>query len=72
MLNESVAGVAAGAGVPFEDILVMNCRTEISMGLMNDGCTALYWKNNHASILAQNWDVSHPNGRRSDRETDHQ
>lgn len=35
----------------------MNVRTEISMGLMSDGCTALYWKLNGAALLAQNWDV---------------
>jgi isopenicillin-N N-acyltransferase-like protein len=29
-----------GGRVRFEDILAMNCRTEISMGLMNDGCTS--------------------------------
>jgi hypothetical protein len=36
----------------------MNCRTEIAMGLMNDGCTSLYWKRDHRAILAQNWDAS--------------
>lgn len=54
------SGIADGSRVTFEDILVMNCRTEISMGLMNDGCTSLAWKKNKAMILAQNWDVCAP------------
>jgi hypothetical protein len=51
------AAIADGAGVQFEDILAMNVRSEISMGMMNDGCTALYWSSESASLLAQNWDV---------------
>lgn len=31
-------------------------RTEITFGLFSDGCTALSWKTQHASFLAQNWD----------------
>ncbi|CAK7237304.1 hypothetical protein SBRCBS47491_009930 [Sporothrix bragantina] len=30
--------------VPFDGILALNVRTEISMGLMTDGCTSLAWK----------------------------
>lgn len=53
-------GVAAGAGVPFLDILAMNVRTEIAFGTFSDGCTALSWKgqsgSTSTSLLAQNWD----------------
>lgn len=31
-------------------------RTEIAFGLFSDGCTALSWKTDTASYLAQNWD----------------
>lgn len=51
-------GIADGSGHTFEDILAINVRTEISMGLMADGCTAFYWHDNDSSIAAQNWDVS--------------
>ena len=34
----------------------MNVRTEIAFGLANDGCTAVYWKTDTSSLLAQNWD----------------
>lgn len=64
-------GIAAGASsevatteeITFGDILALNCRTEIAMGLMNDGCTAFSYSQDkeHSSsfpstILAQNWD----------------
>lgn len=60
-LVEEMSGVAAGAGVGFSDILALNVRTEISMGLMSDGCTSLYCSRLGADgsglpILAQNWD----------------
>lgn len=53
--NES--GVAQGANVSFEAILALNVRTEISMGLMTDGCTSLAWKTDDFSLAGQNWDV---------------
>ncbi|KAL9118451.1 MAG: hypothetical protein Q9187_005003 [Circinaria calcarea] len=34
----------------------MNVRTEIAYGMFSDGCTALSWKTDEASFLAQNWD----------------
>jgi isopenicillin-N N-acyltransferase like protein len=52
-----VVGVAEGAEVAFEDILAMNVRSEISMGMTNDECTALYWGSPSAAVLGQNWDV---------------
>ncbi|KAJ6111306.1 hypothetical protein N7486_003541 [Penicillium sp. IBT 16267x] len=49
-------GVAEGAGVSYEDILVLNVRTEIAYGAFNDGCTGLSWKGKGKSLLGQNWD----------------
>lgn len=53
-------GIAAGVGgdIALGDILALNVRSEIAMGLMTDGCTALSWTAGSDSILAQNWDVS--------------
>jgi hypothetical protein len=59
-LVDEMKGIAEGADVPFENILAMNVRTEISMGMMNDGCTALSWTSPSTNILAQNWDVRIP------------
>lgn len=38
------------------DIIAINVRTEINFGLFSDGCTALSWRTDRASYLAQNWD----------------
>lgn len=51
-------GVAEGANKSLADIIVLNVRTEINFGLFSDGCTALSWLHEDASVLAQNWDVS--------------
>lgn len=51
-------GVAHGAGVDVESILALNVRTEIAYGMFSDGCTALSYKSDDDSLLAQNWDVS--------------
>ncbi|KAI1617660.1 putative acyl-coenzyme A:6-aminopenicillanic-acid-acyltransferase 40 kDa form [Exophiala viscosa] len=59
-LLEELKGVADGAGVLFGSILALNVRTEISMGMMNDGCTSLAWKTLDVSYLAQNWDWEPP------------
>ncbi|CAK7263011.1 hypothetical protein SEPCBS119000_000266 [Sporothrix epigloea] len=56
-LVEEMRGIADGAAVPFDSILALNCRTEIAMGLMTDGCTSLAWKTSDKSYVAQNWDV---------------
>lgn len=59
-LVEEMRGIAAGAGVEFGDILALNVRTEIAMGmgLPSDGCTALFYRPEAGGygILAQNWD----------------
>ena len=49
-------GVADGADVPYLSILALNVRTEIAYGLARDGCTAISWKTDTSSFLAQNWD----------------
>ena len=61
-LLAEMRGVADGAGVPFEDILALNARSELalSVNLPSDGCTALAvcperTADGHA-LLGQNWD----------------
>ncbi|WP_231514914.1 C45 family autoproteolytic acyltransferase/hydolase [Oceanobacillus salinisoli] len=51
-------GIAAGAGVQFEDILALNARSEISLIQAPDGCTsfALTKPKTSKTWLAQNWD----------------
>ena len=49
-------GIAEGAQVRLADIIAINVRTEITFGLFSDGCTALSWRTDDASFLAQNWD----------------
>jgi isopenicillin-N N-acyltransferase like protein len=56
---EEMHGIAAGAGVEFNDILALNVRTEIAYGMYSDGCTAFAWKTKDTTFLAQNWDWSH-------------
>ncbi|KAJ7876423.1 acyl-coenzyme A:6-aminopenicillanic acid acyl-transferase-domain-containing protein [Mycena leptocephala] len=53
-------GIAEGANLDILDIVALNARSEIALGLFSDGCTSLGWKlkgNGHGDvILAQNWD----------------
>lgn len=53
-----MSGLAEGSGRTVADIIALNVRTEINFGLFSDGCTALSWRKDDASFLAQNWDVS--------------
>ncbi|EMC97628.1 hypothetical protein BAUCODRAFT_68242 [Baudoinia panamericana UAMH 10762] len=53
---EEMHGVADGAGVDMAEIIAINVRTEIAFGMFSDGCTALSWRTEYASFLAQNWD----------------
>lgn len=63
-LIEEMDGVAKGAGVDFEDILVLNARTEILLGTyangggMTDGCTVIGTQPpvSGNTIIGQNWD----------------
>lgn len=56
-LVEELHGVAEGSGIPFESILAINVRTEISMGMIADGCTVAAWKTDDFMVAGQNWDV---------------
>jgi isopenicillin-N N-acyltransferase like protein len=56
---EEIQGIASSSGVPFEDILVLNCRSEIGLtGGSVDGCSAISYKNpiTGKQLLCQNWD----------------
>lgn len=58
---EEMEGVAKGAGVDFEDILVLNTRSEIALTgnrTFSDGCTAIAVTPPHSkdTIIGQNWD----------------
>lgn len=57
---DQCVGLADGSGVDFISILALNVRTEIAFGMLSDGCTALSWKVESISALAQNWDVRMP------------
>ncbi|MFB5660430.1 C45 family autoproteolytic acyltransferase/hydolase [Alteribacillus sp. HJP-4] len=60
---EEMEGVAAGAGVDFEDILALNARSEIALtgqahNSFTDGCTSIGMTAPYAAdtIIGQNWD----------------
>ncbi|KAL1963145.1 hypothetical protein VTN77DRAFT_8688 [Rasamsonia byssochlamydoides] len=53
---EELKGVADGAQRDILDIIALNVRTEIAFGLFSDGCTSLYWQDEHHAFLGQNWD----------------
>jgi len=69
-LFEEIQGIAAGvekSTIPNEigllDIVALNARSEIALGLLDDGCTSLGWTfescdtpGSRRQILAQNWD----------------
>ncbi|KLO12093.1 acyl-CoA:6-aminopenicillanic-acid-acyltransferase [Schizopora paradoxa] len=69
-LFEEIQGIVAGieksemsSEVGLLDIVALNARSEISLGLLNDGCTSLAWTftsgsnaGSHRQVLAQNWD----------------
>ncbi|OCL13606.1 putative acyl-CoA:6-aminopenicillanic-acid-acyltransferase [Glonium stellatum] len=51
-----IAGIANGAELDILDIVALNCRSEIALGLFSDGCSSLGWKFKDRTLLAQNWD----------------
>ncbi|KAH7346567.1 acyl-coenzyme A:6-aminopenicillanic acid acyl-transferase-domain-containing protein [Rhexocercosporidium sp. MPI-PUGE-AT-0058] len=56
-LHVEMAAIAEGANVDLLDIVALNCRSEIALGLFSDGCTSLGWKREGGEAwLAQNWD----------------
>jgi isopenicillin-N N-acyltransferase-like protein len=38
-----IEGVAKGAVLDVADIVALNCRSEIALGLFSDGCSTLGW-----------------------------
>ncbi|WP_148252056.1 C45 family autoproteolytic acyltransferase/hydolase [Aidingimonas lacisalsi] len=52
---DEIVGLAHGAGVDFDDILTLNCRSEISLTQANGGCSAFSLARGN-QWLAQNWD----------------
>ncbi|KAJ7625758.1 acyl-coenzyme A:6-aminopenicillanic acid acyl-transferase-domain-containing protein [Roridomyces roridus] len=57
-IYEEIEGIAEGAGLDVLDIVALNVRSEMALGLFSDGCTSLGWKlpGSGDVILAQNWD----------------
>lgn len=59
-LIEEMRGIAEGAGVDFETILTLNCRTEIMFTIEENECTAIgvppEASSDSKTYLAQNWD----------------
>ncbi|MEQ6917703.1 C45 family peptidase [Halomonas aquatica] len=53
---EEMDGIARGAGLDFEDILTLNCRSEISLTQASGGCSAFALNRDGTQWLAQNWD----------------
>ncbi|MFG6178681.1 C45 family autoproteolytic acyltransferase/hydrolase [Halomonas sp. THAF12] len=53
---DEMAGIARGAGLELEDILTLNCRSEISLTQASGGCTAFSVNRDGTQWLAQNWD----------------
>jgi isopenicillin-N N-acyltransferase like protein len=48
--------IAEGAELDVLDIVALNSRSEIALGLFSDGCSSLGWKREGEVVLAQNWD----------------
>ncbi len=53
---EFMKGIAEGAGVPFNDILVLNYRYEIIFS-ERSSCTSIGFSNGEDTFIAQNWDL---------------
>ena len=49
-------GIAEGAELGILDVVALNSRSEIALGLFSDGCSSLGWKREGEVLLAQNWD----------------
>ncbi|CDK25748.1 unnamed protein product [Kuraishia capsulata CBS 1993] len=57
-LYEELQGVADGSGFSLEDVVALNCRSEICLTTHTDGCTSVSQINpdNGDLFIAQNWD----------------
>ncbi|PAU77155.1 C45 family autoproteolytic acyltransferase/hydolase [Halomonas salipaludis] len=53
---DELAGIAQGAGLERDDILTLNCRSEISLTQASGGCSAFSLHQHGHQWLAQNWD----------------
>ncbi|KAF5361406.1 hypothetical protein D9758_006233 [Tetrapyrgos nigripes] len=52
-----ILAIAEGADLDVLDIVALNTRSEIALGLFSDGCTSLGWKyTDNEVLLCQNWD----------------
>lgn len=55
-IYSEMEGIAEGSGLDTLDIVALNCRSEIALGMFSDGCTSLGWRRSDGVLLAQNWD----------------
>ncbi|RVX67061.1 hypothetical protein B0A52_08304 [Exophiala mesophila] len=55
-IYSEMEGIAEGSGLDILDIVTLNCRSEIALGMFSDGCTSLGWVRSDGVFLAQNWD----------------
>jgi len=56
-LYTEMLAIAEGADLDVLDIVALNARSEIALGLFSDGCTSLGWKYSEGQVyLCQNWD----------------
>ena len=61
---DEMQGIADGAGVTFDDILLLNCRSEVVLrgfaDAVPDGCTAMAatpcQTDGHRTLIGENWD----------------
>ncbi|THU98532.1 AAT-domain-containing protein [Dendrothele bispora CBS 962.96] len=56
-IYSEILAIAEGASLDVLDIVALNARSEIALGLFSDGCTSLGWKYSEDQVfLSQNWD----------------
>ncbi|KAL0579709.1 hypothetical protein V5O48_002273 [Marasmius crinis-equi] len=57
-IYQEMEGIAEGSGLNILDIVALNARSEIALGMFSDGCTSLGWNITEKGevFLAQNWD----------------
>lgn len=53
---DELEGIARGAELDIDDLLALNCRSEISLTRASGGCSAFALHNDGSQWLAQNWD----------------
>lgn len=50
-------GIAEGANLDILDVVALNSRSEIALGMFSDGCSSTGWDRKDLGVLlAQNWD----------------